>query len=73
MLTYWSQQKAGLLVVYHDDAFSPGRAQIERAEDDHFMLRNIIQLCDVWIQTRSLRAQMTGEVRSFRRSNRLIS
>lgn len=55
---------ASLLLVYHDDAFSPGRTAIERSEEDHFLLRNLIQLSDLWLQTRSLRAQMTGEVRS---------
>lgn len=56
------QSSASLLVVYHDDAFSPGRTNIERSEEDHFLLRNLIQLSDFWIQTRSLRAQMTGEL-----------
>jgi hypothetical protein len=50
------------MVIYHDDAFSPGKAQITRQADDTFLLRHLIQLCDVWMQTRSLRAQLTGEV-----------
>lgn len=53
------------MLVYHDDAFSPGRAQIERSSEDEFLLRNLIQLADVWVQTRSLRAQLTGEVRLY--------
>ncbi|KAK9900063.1 hypothetical protein P389DRAFT_192359 [Cystobasidium minutum MCA 4210] len=57
------QSSSSLIAVYHDDAFSPGKAQISRLSDDAFLLRNIVQSCDIWLQTRSLRAQLTGEVR----------
>merc|ERR1711939_1137097 len=56
------QSKSSSLCVIHDDAFSPGRTQIERSAEDAFVLRNLIQLSDVWVQTRSLRAQLTGEL-----------
>jgi hypothetical protein len=56
------QHSGSLITVYHDDAFSPGKSSIERQPDDLFLLRNLLQLSDIWIQTRSLRTQMTGEV-----------
>jgi hypothetical protein len=60
--SYLLQAAGSFIAVYHDDAFAPGKAQIARPPSDAFLLRNLVQSSDVWIQTRSLRAQMTGEV-----------
>lgn len=62
ILLHLLQSGGSFVAVYHDDAFAPGKAQIARLPSDAFLLRNLVQSSDIWIQTRSLKAQMTGEV-----------
>ena len=56
-----SQSSCSLLAVVHDNTDS-ARGFAAPAQSDVFLQRQLIQLCDIWIQTRSLRSQMTGEV-----------